>query len=166
LQNINNPPAAELFTVPFIPVGVLVEGKFTSLFKNRMVEQLGFSSNAVLTESKPTKMVVIADAGLIANKVDYSGQNPQIQQLGFDRVANRAWGNKEFLLNTIFYLNDDRGIMQLRNRTLKMRLLDQVRLRDEKNFWQWLNILLPLVLLTMFGISYNVLRRYRYARRN
>jgi ABC-2 type transport system permease protein len=166
LQNINNPPAAELFTVPFIPVGVLVEGKFTSLYKNRMVEQLGFSSNAVLTESKATKMVVIADAGLIANKVDYSGKSPQIQQLGFDRVANRTWGNKEFLLNTIFYLNDDRGIMQLRNRTLKMRLLDQVRLRDEKNFWQWLNILLPLALLTLFGISYNVLRRYRFARRN
>ncbi len=164
LQNINNPPARELFNVPFIPVGILIEGQFTSLYKNRMVEQLGFSSNSVLTESKATKMVVIADAGLIANKVNYSGKSPQIQQMGYDRVAKRTWGNKEFLLNAVFYLNDDRGIMQLRNRTLKMRLLDQVKLRDEKAFWQWLNILLPLILISLFGVIYNFIRRYKYSR--
>ncbi len=164
LKNINNPPARELFTIPFIHVGVLIEGKFTSLYKNRMVEQLGFSSDGVLNESKPTKMVVIADAGMIANRVNYEGKSPQIQKLGYDRVANRTWGNKEFLLNTIFYLNDDRGIMQLRNRTLKMRLLDKVKLREEKAFWQWLNILLPLILTALFGVVYNVIRRYRYSR--
>lgn len=164
LQNINNPPARELFTLPFIPVGVLMEGQFSSLYKNRMVEQLGFSSNSILNQSKPTKMVVIADAGMIANKVDYSGKTPKIQPLGYDRVAKRAWGNKAFLLNTVFYLNDDRGIMQLRNRTLKMRLLDQVKLRDERAFWQWLNILLPLVLVALFGVAYNFVRRWRYSR--
>uniref|UniRef100_UPI0032164C36 gliding motility-associated ABC transporter substrate-binding protein GldG n=1 Tax=uncultured Draconibacterium sp. TaxID=1573823 RepID=UPI0032164C36 len=164
LQNINNPPARELFTIPFIPVGVLIEGQFTSLYKNRMVEQLGFSSGSVLQESKFTKMVVIADGGIIANKVNYAGKSPQIQQLGYDRVAKRTWGNKEFLLNAVFYLNDDRGIMQLRNRTLKMRLLDQVKLRDEKAFWQWLNILFPLLLVTIFGVGYNFVRKYRYSR--
>ncbi len=164
LKNIDNPPARELFNIPFIPVGVLIEGKFTSLYKNRMVEQMGFSSASVLNESKPTKMVVIADAGLIANKVNYAGKSPQIQKLGYDRVANRTWGNKEFLLNTISYLNDDRGIMQLRNRTLKMRLLDQVKLREEKVFWQWLNILLPLIVIGLFGVIYNIIRRYRYSR--
>jgi len=164
LQNINNPPARELFTKSFIPVGVVIEGTFTSLFKNRMVEEYGFSSSTVLNESKPTKMVVIADAGIIANKVDYSGQTPRFQELGYDRVSNRVWGNKEFLMNTIYYLNDDRGVMQLRNRTLKMRLLDQVRLREEKSLWQWLNVVAPLVLLALFGILYNLLRRRRYAR--
>lgn len=164
LQNINNPPARELFALSFIPVGVLIEGKFSSLYKNRMVEQLGFSSNSVLSESKPTKMVVIADAGIIANKVDYSGQSSQIQELGYDRVAKRTWGNKAFLINAISYLNDDRGIMHLRNRTLKMRLLDQVKLREEKVFWQWLNILLPPVLVLLFGVAYNFVRRYRYSR--
>ena len=164
LQNINNPPARELFTDAFVPVGAVVEGIFPSLFKNRMVEQFGFSSSKILDESKPTKMVVIADAGIIANKVDYSGQNPRIQELGYDRVANRVWGNKEFLMNTIYYLNDDKGVMQLRNRTLKMRLLDQVRLREEKTFWQWLNVLAPLAVLALFGILYNLFRRRRYTR--
>ncbi|MEN8116192.1 MAG: gliding motility-associated ABC transporter substrate-binding protein GldG [Bacteroidota bacterium] len=164
LQNINNPPARELFNVPFIPVGVLIEGQFTSLYKNRMVEHLGFSSATVLNESKPTKMVVIADAGLVANKVNYSGKSPQIQELGFDRVSNRTWGNKEFLLNVVSYLNDDHGIMQLRNRTIKMRLLDKVKLREEKAFWQWLNLVLPLLLTAVFGVLYNIVRKYRYAR--
>ncbi|WP_340114339.1 gliding motility-associated ABC transporter substrate-binding protein GldG [Maribellus mangrovi] len=164
LQNINNPPARELFNESFIPVGVLVEGTFNSLYQNRMVEQFGFSSSAVLNESKPTKMVVIADAGMIANKVNYSGQSPQIQQLGYDRVANRVWGNKEFLMNTIFYLNDDRGVMQLRNRTLKLRLLDEVLLREEKAFWQWLNVLVPILFLAIFGVLYNFIRKRRYVR--
>ena len=164
LKNIDNPPARELFNQAFIPVGVLIEGRFTSLYKNRIVEQLGFSSSAVLNESKPTKMVIIADAGMIANKVNYSGASPQIQKLGYDRVANKIWGNKEFLMNTVFYLNDDRGIMQLRNRTMKMRLLDQVKLREEKGFWQMLNVLLPLIFIAVFGILYNLVRKYKNTR--
>jgi ABC-2 type transport system permease protein len=164
LQNIDNPPARELFNVPFIPVGVLVEGTFTSLYQNRMVEPLGFSSDAVLNSSKPTKMVVFADAGMIANKVNYSGSSPQIQRLGYDRVAKRTWGNREFLMNTVFYLNDDRGIMQLRNRTVRLRMLDQVRLREEKALWQWLNVLVPLVLVSLFGLVYNLIRKYKNTR--
>ena len=164
LQNIDNPPARELFNEAFIPVGVLIEGRFTSLYKNRLVEQLGFSSASVLNESKPTKMLVFADAGLIANSVDYSGPSPQIREMGYDRVAKRVWGNKEFLMNAVFYLNDGRGIMQLRNRTLKMRLLDQVKLREEKAFWQWLNVLAPAMLLALLGLLYNIVRRYRYSR--
>ena len=153
LENVQNPPARELFNQSFIPVGVLLEGKFTSVFQNRMVENLGFSSSSVIDESVPTKMIVIADAGIIANKVDYSKQPPQIQQLGYDRVSKQVFGNREFLMNAIFYLNDDTGIMQLRGRTMKMRLLDKVKLREEKTFWQWLNVLLPVVIISLFGIA-------------
>lgn len=164
LQNIDNPPARELFNESFIPVGVLIEGTFTSLFQNRMVEQMGFSTASVLNQSKPNKMVVFASAGMIVNKVNYTGTAPQIQRLGYDRVANRTWGNTEFLMNTVFYLNDDRGIMQLRNRTVRLRLLDQVRLREEKAFWQWLNVILPLVLVSIFAMVYNFIRKYKNTR--
>ncbi|WP_162304581.1 gliding motility-associated ABC transporter substrate-binding protein GldG [Maribellus luteus] len=164
LQNIDNPPARELFNTPFIPVGVLMEGTFTSLYKNRMVEQWGFSSASTLNESQPSKMVVFADAGMIANLVNYSGERPQISEMGYDKVTRRAWGNKEFLMNTLFYLNDDRGIMQLRNRTIKLRLLDQVKLREQKAFWQWLNVLLPALVMALFGLVYNLVRKYRYTR--
>lgn len=164
LQNINNPPARELFNTPNIPVGVLLEGKFPSLFRNRMVEPLGFDSKKLLKESKPTKMIVIADAGLIANHVKLVGGKPRIQELGFDRVANRVWGNKEFLLSSVYYLNDEQGVMQLRNRNLKLRLLDRVRIREDKQYWQILNVLAPLLVLLFSGWLYNAIRRYRYRR--
>ena len=164
LENIKNPPARELFNQAFIPVGVLVEGEFSSVFENRMIENLGVSSADFQVKSKPTKIVVIADAGLIANKVNYSHQPPQIQELGYDRVSKQTFGNKEFLLNTIYYLNDETGIMQLRSRTVQLRLLDKVKLREEKSFWQWLNVLVPLVLVLLFGMGYNFIRRHRYSR--
>ena len=164
LENIKNPPARELFTEAFIPVGVLVEGEFTSVFENRMIENLGIDTKDFQTVSKPTKMVVIGDAGLISNKVNYAQQPPQIQELGYDRVSKQTFGNKEFLLNTIFYLNDETGIMQLRSRTVQLRLLDKVKLREEKGFWQWLNLVAPLIVVLLFGVVYNVLRRHRYSR--
>ena len=164
LENIKNPPARELFTQSFIPVGILVEGEFTSVFENRMIDNFGILSNDFQSNSKPTKMVVIGDAGLIANKVNYARQPPEIRELGNDRVSKQTFGNKEFLLNTLFYLNDEAGIMQLRSRTVQLRLLDKVKLREEKSYWQWLNLFVPLVMVLLFGMVYNVIRRYRYSR--
>ncbi len=164
LENIKNPPARELFTQSFIPVGILVEGEFTSVFQNRMIENFGIANVDFQTISKPTKMVFIADAGLVANKVNYAQQPPQIQELGYDRVSKQTFGNKEFLLNTVSYLNDETGIMQLRNRTVQLRLLDKVKLREEKSFWQLINVLAPLVVVLLFGVGYNIIRRYRYSR--
>ena len=98
------------------------------------------------------------------NQVDYSANPPAIQELGMDRVSGQVFGNKEFLINAVLYLNDDRGIMQLRTRTQQIRLLDKVRLREEKSFWQWLNVLTPIVLAGVWGIGYNLVRRQQYSR--
>ena len=164
LRNIENPPARELFTKSNIPVGVLLEGEFTSVFQNRVVDDLDFSGQSVVSKSKHTEMVVIADAGLIANKVNYSTQPPTIGKLGYDRVSGLTFGNKEFLLNMIYYLNDETGIMQLRSRTFELRLLDKVKLREEKTFWQWLNVVLPVLIIILIGLAYNIVRKYRYNR--
>lgn len=164
LENINNPPARELFNQPFIPVGVLLEGIFVSNFRNRMVESFSDFNGVLLAESKPARMIVIADGSIIANKVRYSGSTPTFLPLGYDRVSQQTFGNKEFLVNSIQYLNDNQGIMQLRNRTLKMRLLDKVRIREEKFFWQWFNVITPAFLIILFGIVYHFLRRNKFGR--
>ena len=163
LRNIDNPPARELFSQSFIPAGVLLEGSFISVFRNRMMETTGLSNATVIPNSKPTKMAVIADGGMIVNQVDYSANPPRIQELGFDRASGQVFGNKEFLINTVMYLNDDQGIMHLRTRTQQLRLLDKVRLREEKTSWQWLNVLAPLIFTAIWGIIYNLIRRRRYA---
>lgn len=164
LENINNPPARELFTQSFIPVGILVEGEFTSVFENRMIENFGIAPSGIQTKSKPSKMIVVGDAGLIANKVSYSQQPPRIQELGYDRVSKQTFGNKEFLLNAIYYLNDDTGIMQLRSRTVQLRLLDKVKLREEKVIWKWMNVVVPILLILILGVVYNMVRRRRFSR--
>lgn len=163
LENINNPPARELFNEAFIPVGAILEGKFTSVFRNRIVDTSGFPEE-IKDESVPGKMVVVADGGLIANRVNYSTQPPGIAEAGNDRVSGITFGNREFLLNLIFYLNDEEGIMQLRNRSLSMRLLDKVRVREEKIFWQWLNVAAPLAFVVLLGLIFHKIRRYRFAR--
>lgn len=109
-------------------------------------------------------MIVIGDAGLIANKVNYSQQPPRIQELGYDRVSKQTFGNKEFLLNAIYYLNDDNGIMQLRSRTVQLRLLDKVKLREEKVMWKWINVVVPILLILILGVVYNMVRRRRFSR--
>ncbi|PIF06134.1 MAG: gliding motility-associated ABC transporter substrate-binding protein GldG [Draconibacterium sp.] len=121
LQNISNPPARELFRQSFIPVGVLLEGSFNSVFENRLPPGNIAASNSLKKKSLPTKMVVIADGGIIANKVNYS-------------------------------------------RTYKMRLLDKVKLREQKQLWQWINTGLPVLLIMIFGTAFNIVRKYRYNR--
>lgn len=164
LKNIDNPPARELFNTSFIPTGVLLEGSFTSVFRNRMIEPLGINKQEVIPQSAPTKMIVLSDGGMIENAVDYASTPPEVQELGLDRVSGQVFGNKEFLLNAIHYLNDDLGIMQLRSRTQQLRLLDKVRLREERVVWQWLNVLAPLIVTTLGGMIYNLIRRKRYHR--
>ncbi|HCE58500.1 MAG TPA: gliding motility-associated ABC transporter substrate-binding protein GldG [Prolixibacteraceae bacterium] len=165
LENINNPPARELFTQPFIPVGVLVEGEFTSVFENRMIENLDVQTDGFRSKGTASKMIVIADAGMIANKVDYTRQPPRIrEEMGFDRVSRQTFGNREFLLNAVYFLGGYSEIMQLRNRTVQLRLLDKVKLREEKTWWQWFNIVSPMLIILMLGIGYNALRRTRYKR--
>ncbi len=164
LRNIDNPPARELFKQSFIPAGVLLEGSFTSVFRNRMTEPLGITNTNVIPTSSFTKMIVLADGGMIENAVDYASTPPGIQELGYDRVSGQLFGNKEFLLNAVHHLNDDYGIMYLRARTQQLRLLDKVRLREEKAVWQWVNVVAPLIITALWGMIYNLIRRRRFNR--
>jgi len=165
LGMIDVPPARELFNKQYIPTGVLTEGIFTSVFNNRMIRELGIAPGvAPRPESKPTKLIVIADGGMIANKVSFSGGKYLPLPLGFDKNSNITFGNKEFLVNAVHYLCDDSGLMELRSRTMQMRLLDKVKLREQKAFWQWLNVVLPVMLILSGGLLFWLLRRRKYVK--
>jgi ABC-2 type transport system permease protein len=164
LGMIDAPPARNLFNKQFIPAGVLIEGTFTSVFKNRMIRELGIAPGAtVIPESKPTKMIVISDGGLIANKVSFTNGKYIPLPLGYDKNSNITFGNKEFLVNAIHYLCDDSGLMELRSRSIQMRLLDKVKLREQKLFWQLINVALPVLMILAGGILFWFLRRRHYA---
>ena len=165
LAMIDAPPARNLFSRRFIPTGVLTEGKFTSVFKNRMISEFGIAAETqIIPESKATKMIFISDGGLIANKVSFTGGKYVPLALGFDKISNITFGNKEFLVNAVHYLCDDSGLMELRSRTMQMRLLDKVKLREEKSLWQLVNVLLPVMIILCGGFIFWLLRRRRYTR--
>lgn len=162
LASINNPPDRRLFNQPSQPIGMLLEGTFTSVYKNRMVDSFGAKASEVKTESQPTKMIIFADGNLMANQFRLVNGVPEYRQLGFDRYSKQVFGNKAFLLNAINYLTDDEGLMDLRSRTFKIRLLDKVRVKEAKLTWQLINVILPLVIVSAFGAVYVYLRRRKY----
>ncbi len=162
LASVNNPPSRSLFREPAQPVGILLEGVFPSVFQNRMVDSFGIKTSGVKTESQPTKMIVFSDGNLMANQYRISGGVPEYMPLGYDRFSQQTFGNKALLLNAVNYLCDDDGLMGLRARNFKIRLLDKVRTKEEKLKWQMLNVLVPLILIALFGGIFGYARRRKY----
>ena len=162
LASTNNPPDRRLFRQPSQTVGVLLEGTFTSVFQNRMVDSFGVKASEVNKESQPTRMIVLSNGNLIANKYRIRGGAPEFMPLGYDQYSQQTFGNKAFLMNAVNYLCDDQGLMELRSRVFKIRLLDKVRIREGKTFWQMINVLLPLLLIALFGGGYVYIRRRKY----
>ncbi|MEP1489492.1 MAG: gliding motility-associated ABC transporter substrate-binding protein GldG [Algibacter sp.] len=137
-------------------LAVLLEGEFSSAYKNRIKP---FKLAAEKNTSSPTKMVIIADGDVIKN--DVLKNKPQ--ELGFDRWTGKTYGNKEFLLNTVNYLLDDDGLINIRSKEIVVAFLDQEKISAQKTKWQLINILLPLLFLAVFGFIFNSLRKKKYA---
>lgn len=150
----------EVYNKSFLPLGVLLEGKFTSAFKHRDITNYSYSNYR--KESKEAKMIIISDGDIIRNELSGKGENLQIIPLGYDRFTKQTYGNKDFLLNAINYLCDNKGLMQLRSREFKLRILDKTRIKSERNFWQVVNVLIPLILLVVGGFIMAYIRKKRY----
>ena len=159
LETLRNRAHVEEFSKQNIPVAVLVEGVFPSLFTgygNVDQEKLGF-----LDKSSPTKMIFVSDGDMVRNQVN---EKRYPLPLGYDRFTDKAFGNLNFLLNAVNYLCEDEDILQVRSKDFKMRLLDNNRILKEKTFWQLVNVIVPLVLVIALGIVLSLIRRIRYAK--
>ena len=155
LTIINDGPSPEEFNTGEIPLAVLLEGSFNSVYSNR-IKPFKIVNN--LDRSKETKMVVISDGSIIKNQ--FQGNRPL--ELGFDKWTNTLYGNKEFLLNTVNYLLDDTGLINIRSKKISVAFLDPVKVAKNRFFWQWVNLLLPLNLICLFGLVFNYLRKKKY----
>jgi ABC-2 type transport system permease protein len=150
-------PNPKAYTKGFQNLAILLEGEFTSVYKNRIKP---FKINNNKNESPETKMIVIADGDLIKNEVGRKGP----QELGFDKWSGQTYGNKEFLLNAVNYLLDDTGLINIRSKELAVAFLDYKKVAAEKTKWQLITIALPLVLLSVFGFLFNYFRKKMYSR--
>ncbi|HEY4788712.1 MAG TPA: gliding motility-associated ABC transporter substrate-binding protein GldG [Bacteroidales bacterium] len=153
------------FNKPNQTISILLEGRFPSLFRNRQAKDILPGDDIVLKKlSVPTKMIVVADGDLIANDVRISAKGPMITPLGFDKYSRQTFGNKEFIVNCIDYLTDESGLMALRAKEFKLRILDKARIRDERFKWQMINTVLPVFIVIAFGFYYNASRKKKYAK--
>ncbi len=148
-------------------LGVLNEGVFESFFKNRVnqeslesLKQIGVDFK---TQSVPTKQLFVTDGDFIKSKV-----NPvtnEVSPMGLNEWERKVYyGNEDFILNAVEYMMDENGVLASRSKEVKLRLMDVMKIRNEKGFWQFINLGLPLILLAVFGFLFNFLRKRRYAK--
>ena len=156
LQSIADEPQSKDYMSGSQLFAVLLEGDFNSAYKNRVKP---FETSLYKENATQNKMIVLADGDVGKNQI-LKGKPTDLTR---DKWTNEQFGNKDFLLNAVDYLLDDAGLMELRNKTLKINILDKQKAFKERTFWQFLNIGLPLILLFSFGFIFNYLRKRKYS---
>jgi len=155
LDMLNTPPDKELYNNGNHPLAILIEGSFSSSFENR-IKPLELEGN--LEKGIENKMIVIADGDVIKNQL----RNGRPLELGYDKWTNNYYGNKEFLLNSVNYLLDDTGLINIRNKKVTIPLLDPEKIVSQKTKWQLINMGAPLLFMVLMAIVFTIFRRRRY----
>jgi gliding-associated putative ABC transporter substrate-binding component GldG len=165
-QKIGTPTIIELQSIAEEPLetdyksgnqllAVLLEGNFNSAYKNRVKP---FETSLFKENATNNKMIIIADGDVGKNQI-LKGKPFDLSR---DKWTNEQFGNKDFLLNSVDYLLDDSGLLNLRNKSLQIRMLDKQKAYKERTFWQFFNVVFPLILLFAFGVVFNYLRKRKY----
>lgn len=163
LSMLRQTPDKRMFSQKSQNVAYLLKGQFESLYANRMTsgimesEEIGFKAS-----SEPTAMIVVADGDIIRNQFHIPKGYPL--PLGFDQYTQITYGNKEFIENALSYLVDGDGLIGIRSRELKIRLLDMNKVNDKTMLWQILNVVVPSVIVIVFGFILSFVRKRKFTK--
>lgn len=164
-KELKNRPNVAEYNKRNLIAAVLLEGEFPSVFANRVTPEMMSTLNDSLKmpfrdKSIATKMIVISDGDIAKNEINAQGQP---LALGFYRFTNEYFGNKNFLLNCVDHLAGYDQHIDTRAKTVKLRLLDAPKVADEKLQWQLIDMVVPLVMLLLFGLIFNFIRNRKFA---
>ncbi|MCF8234553.1 MAG: gliding motility-associated ABC transporter substrate-binding protein GldG [Bacteroidales bacterium] len=163
LRMISEEPDEKLYRGPAQPVAVLLEGEFKSLYQNRIPPEIANDKDiGFLEKSRPTSMVVVSDGDLVKNQFRTGSGYPL--PLGYDKYTRRTFGNKEFVMNALAYLIDERGLISIRSKELTIRMLDKTRVSENELFIQIANVSVPIILIIIYGLISNYFRKRKYGR--
>lgn len=140
------------------PVAVLLEGKFHSVYENRI---LPFKDSTFKDASKNSKLIIISDGDVIKNQLD---KNFQPLELGYDKWTNNLYANKEFMLNCVNYLLDDNGLINIRSKEVDLPLLDKEKVYANYTQSQVITVAVPIIILLVFGLVFTILRKRKYSK--
>ncbi len=161
LSILETEPDEREYSGPSRPVAVLLEGEFKSNYENRIPPEIQFNKDiAFIPRSEPTKMIVVSDGDVIKNQLHFSKGYPL--PLGYDQYTGETFGNKDFILNAMDYLVDESGLISIRSREIKLRQLDMTRISSNKLSWQIFNLLLPVMLVLVYGMIRLIIRKKKY----
>ncbi len=180
LNENKNEPQHEQFQKNAIPVAMLLEGEFTSLYKNRatraQLDSLQQHGGQFLPNSSLNKMIIVADGDMVLNDYVREEGQPVPLPMGWNKYTYTEYqrqtdygrlfipvANREFLLNCVEYLVNDPAIIETRNKDIVLRLLDAKKVREKKSMWQFINIGLPIILVILAGLAYQQIRKNKFA---
>lgn len=152
------PDQKEFVNTGNLPVAVLLEGNFNSVYQNRV---LPFKDNSFTPTGKPNKMIVISDGDVIKNQLD---KNRMPLELGYDKWTNNMYANKEFMMNCVNYLLDDNGLINIRSKEVDLPLLDKEKVFENYTQTQIITIGFPILTLLIFGVVFTFLRKRKYSK--
>ncbi len=160
LNSMRTDVVPENFTKGPLPVAYLLSGSFTSLYRNRLIPAR-FDKNEFIEQGSPSNILVVADGDFVRNEIDYQNGSPY--HLGFDPYMNVTFANEDFLLNAMAYLLEGEGIITARAKEIKIRPLDRLRIEGEKFKWQLINLILPVIVIILYGVARYYYRKAKYA---
>ncbi len=164
LSMMNYRPTSEMFTKSYLPVAVLLEGKFHSLYENRLAPEYLRLLDSLKHPFKPkcdndNSMIVVSIGEAFSN--GYSAKNGMLP-IGYYQWTGEFFANKHFLLNCLEYLTDHSGVLEARAKDVKLRLLDKGRVKKERTMWQAVNVGIPIAIVLIFASAYLFFRKRRY----
>ena len=164
LAMLRQAPDKRMFASKGKNVAYLLKGSFPSLYANRIPQEIAEDNGTnFMEESVPTAMIVVADGDIIRNQIDIKRKMPLA--LGFDQYTGNTYANKEFIENAIGYLVEGEGMIDIRSRELKVRLLDDTKINRERAKWQVVNTLLPIAVIIALGFVMAFIRKKKYSKK-
>jgi gliding-associated putative ABC transporter substrate-binding component GldG len=154
-KDVQNPNLKE-YNKGSLPVAYLLEGAFSSWFKIHSFSQ----RKDFVGQSKPTKILVCADGDILRN--DINPKTRQATSLDRDAFFGTPYSNKDFIMNALDYMIDDKGTILAKQKQITLRPLDKIKLQNDRLFWQVFNMLVPVLIVLLFGILFSFLRKRAY----
>lgn len=173
-QILQSNPNKEFFNKYYVPTAVLLEGSGKSLFQSRKspLETSGFRVSEQFQrkdESSQNRIIVVSDGDVIRNEIEVTNGDTIPKPLYYYKYASfdkRVYtGNLDFFMNAVNFLCGDSDLLSVRSREITIRLLNKNRIVEEKSYWQLLNIVLPIIIISLVGIVLFFVRKYRYSKR-
>ena len=158
--NLNDlQPDLEAFRYQYVPVAISLEGTFNSAFAHRMMPDSIVSDEPIRKQSVATRQVVVGSGSIIMNEVERN----QVLPMGYDRYNQIQFSNRDFIANVLLWLTDSEGLIQLREKTVALRLLNDKRAHDERARVQAISTISPIAILALLGGVIWIIRKRKYA---